>query len=50
VISKKWDSQVAKDYYIFASPNLFLLDSNRKIVLRPNSIKQVDDWVDFYIK
>ena len=44
---KKWDTKAAQDYYVFASPTLFLLDNNRKIVLRPNSVKQIDSWVDF---
>jgi len=39
---KKWDTQVAKDYYVFAIPTMFLLERNRKIVLRPNSVKQKD--------
>jgi thiol-disulfide isomerase/thioredoxin len=46
---KKWDSQAAKDYYVFASPTLFLVDQNQKIILRPNSVKQMDAWVDYYI-
>jgi thiol-disulfide isomerase/thioredoxin/ribosomal protein S4 len=47
---KKWDSKAAQDYYVFASPTLFLLDNNMKIILRPNSVKQVDAWVDINIK
>jgi thiol-disulfide isomerase/thioredoxin len=47
---KKWDSKAAQDYYVFASPTLFLLDANRKIALRPNSVKQIDAWVDSYLK
>lgn len=43
---KKWNSQAVKDYYIFASPTLFLLDKDQKILLRPNSVKQVDAWID----
>jgi len=46
---KKWDTQSAKDYYVFATPSLFLLDKNQKIILRPNSVKQIDAWVDFSI-
>jgi hypothetical protein len=26
-----------------------LLDKNRKIILRPNSVKQMDAWVDWYL-
>lgn len=46
---KYWDTQAAKDYYVFATPTLFLLDHNQKIVLRPNSVKHADVWVDYYI-
>jgi len=26
-----------------------LLDEQRKILLRPNSVKQMDAWVDWYL-
>ncbi len=47
---KKWDSKAAQDYYVFASPTSFLLDVNRKIILRPNSVKQIDAWVESSLK
>ena len=28
---------------------MFLLDSKREILLRPNSIAQMDAWVDLYL-
>jgi len=46
---KKWETQAALDYYIFATPTMFLLDDSRKILLRPNSVKQVDAYVDYVI-
>ena len=46
---KKWESQVAQDYYVFGSPTFYLLDAKRKILLRPNSISQVDAWVDWVL-
>ncbi len=46
---KKWETQAAKDYYVFATPTFFLLDINQKIILRPNSLEQIDGWVNFYI-
>jgi thiol-disulfide isomerase/thioredoxin len=46
---KKWETQAAQDYYVFATPAMFLLDSDQKIVLRPNSVEQIDSWVDFYL-
>jgi thiol-disulfide isomerase/thioredoxin len=46
---KKWDSPIAQDYYVSGTPTMFLLDNNRKILLRPNSVKQMDAWVDLYL-
>lgn len=46
---KKWESQAVKDYYVFATPTMFLLDTDLKIVLRPNSVGQIDAWIDFYM-
>jgi thiol-disulfide isomerase/thioredoxin len=46
---KKWEGQIVKDYYVFGTPTLFLLDEQRKILLRPNSVKQMDAWVDWYL-
>lgn len=47
---KKWDSKIVKDYYVFSTPTMFLLDDKREILLRPNSVKQMDSWVDWYLK
>jgi hypothetical protein len=44
-----WEGQIVKDYYVFGTPTLFLLDEQRKILLRPNSVKQMDAWVDWYL-
>ena len=46
---KKWESPIAKDYYVFGTPTMFLLDEKRKILLRPNSVKQLDAWVDWFL-
>lgn len=46
---KKWKSNIVEDYYVFATPTMFLLDSNQQIILRPNSVKQVDAWVDWVL-
>ena len=46
---KKWDSQVVQDYYVFGSPTFYLLDAKRKILLRPNSISQMEAWVDWVL-
>jgi len=46
---KKWESKMVKDYYIFGTPSMFLLDKDRKIILRPSSVQQVDAWVDWFL-
>jgi len=46
---KKWEGQVVKDYYVFATPTMYLLDQKREIILRPNSVNQMHAWVDWYL-
>ena len=46
---QKWDSKIVKDYYVFGTPTMYLLDNNREILLRPNSVNQMDSWVDWYL-
>ncbi len=46
---KKWESQPVKDYHVFATPTIYLLDNNLEIILRPNSVRQMDAWVDWYL-
>lgn len=46
---KKWEGKTVKDYYVFSTPTMYLLDSKREIILRPNSVKQMDSWIDFYL-
>ena len=46
----KWESRIVKDYYVFGTPTMYLLDNKREILLRPNSVNQMDAWVDYNIK
>ena len=46
---QKWEGPVVKAYHIFDTPTMYLLDSKREILLRPNSVKQMDAWVDWYL-
>ena len=46
---KKWKGNIVQNNYVFATPTMFLLDKNREILLRPNSVKQVDAWVDWVL-
>jgi thiol-disulfide isomerase/thioredoxin len=46
----KWESKAAKDYYVFGTPTMFLIDQNQTILIRPTSIDHVDTWVNYYLK
>ncbi len=46
---QKWESPVVKAYHVFATPTMYLLDSKREILLRPNSVRQMDAWVDWFL-
>jgi thiol-disulfide isomerase/thioredoxin len=46
---EKWESNVVKDYYVFGTPTFYLLNEKREILLRPNSVSQMDTWVDWYL-
>jgi thiol-disulfide isomerase/thioredoxin len=45
----KWESPVAKDYFIFGTPTMYLIDRERHILLQPSSVKQMDAWVDWFL-
>lgn len=42
---KKWDTQVAKEYYISSSPTFFLLDKHNTILARPVSVQHVQTLI-----
>jgi thiol-disulfide isomerase/thioredoxin len=46
---QKWNSTAVKDYYVFGTPTMYLLNDKREILLRPNSVNQMDGWVDWYL-
>ncbi len=46
---KKWESTVAKDYHVFATPTIYLLNKKREILLNQTSVSQLDSWVDWYL-
>ena len=46
---QKWNSKIVKDYYVFGTPTMYLLDKKTEILLRPNSVNQMDAWVDWYL-
>lgn len=46
---QKWEGPIVNSYHVFATPTFYLLDNKRKILLRPNSVKQLDSWIDWYV-
>ena len=46
---QKWESPIVKNYHVFATPTKYLLDDKREFLLRPNSVSQLDSWVDWYL-
>jgi len=46
---QKWESPVVKAWHVFATPTIYLLYNKREILLRPNSVKQMDAWVDWFL-
>ncbi|MBX2948087.1 MAG: TlpA family protein disulfide reductase [Crocinitomicaceae bacterium] len=46
---QKWDSPIVKDFHVFGTPTMYLLDEKREIILRPNSVKQMNAWVDWFL-
>lgn len=46
---KKWESKAAKDYHIYATPTIYLLNNQHKILLTPRSVNQLNTWIDWYL-
>lgn len=46
---KKWDSRAVQDFFVYATPTMYLLDKDLKIVLKPRSAEQMDAWVEWYL-
>lgn len=47
---KEWTSPIVRNYHIYATPTIFLLDQDLKILLRPKSINHLNTWFQHYIK
>ena len=46
---QKWEGSIVKNYHVFATPTIYLLGNKREIILRPNSVSQMDSWVDWFL-
>ncbi len=40
-----WETKAAKEYYVFATPTMFLLDKSLKILYKPNTLTEAIDWL-----
>lgn len=41
----RWDSPVFKDYHVFSTPTVFVLDKDRTIVCKPNDWSELNGWM-----
>lgn len=46
---KRWDSPIVSSYHVFATPTMVLLNRDRNILVRPNSARHLEAWVDWYL-
>ncbi len=46
---QQWESEVVRAYHVFETPTIYLLDSDREVLLQPHSVKQVDAWIDWFL-
>ena len=44
---KIWDTQAVQDYFVPSSPSFYRIDQQGTLLLRPQSVKQLDSWVDW---
>ncbi len=42
---KGWDTQSAKDYGVYVTPNLFLLDENKVVIARPSDLVELKELI-----
>ena len=40
---KGWDGQAVMDYYIYATPTMFLVDRERKVIVMPKNIEEINN-------
>lgn len=47
---KSWEGKAARDYFVFGTPTMYLLDNNNKILLKPRSPEQIEAWLTAFDK
>lgn len=43
---KKWENKTAKTYQVYSTPTYLILDKNKKIIGKPNEIKDVKEFIE----
>lgn len=43
---QKWESPVAKDYHVYATPTYFLLNEKQELLIRIKSVEHLKAWVE----
>lgn len=47
---KKWNTQAVEDYYVNATPSMFLLDKQRTLLVKPKGVAHAEAWISQYVK
>ena len=42
----KWENKTARTYQVYATPTYIILDKNKKIIAKPNEMKEVNEFFD----
>jgi len=40
---KGWDGKSALDYYIYATPTMFIIDNKQKLISKPKSVMEISN-------
>ena len=43
---KKWENKIARTYNIYSTPSYFILDENKKIIAKPEELKDVKAFIE----
>lgn len=48
--TKSWESKPVQDYYVFATPTMYILDSELKLLVSPLSVEHANSWINYQLK
>lgn len=44
---KGWNGKAAQDYYLYATPTMFLINNKREIIAKPTNVGEVKKWMEW---